>query len=137
MHATRDNVQAVLLNLERVLGGLPINGVVKVHCRQVPLLAAPVTDVADLRKSYLWCPGISNAVRVTSLDCAAHLLSPVLTGAIMSETMINDTITIRPMVPLSSGIVVVELPPLALLAPAFTGAVDWRTTKHITRCQLT
>lgn len=74
MHATRDNVQAVLLNLERVLGGLPINGVVKVHRRQVPLLAAPVTDVANLRKSYLWRPGISNAVPATSL---AHSLSPV------------------------------------------------------------
>lgn len=48
MHAPCDYVQAVLLNLERVLGGLPINRVVKVHRRQVALLTASITDVADL-----------------------------------------------------------------------------------------
>lgn len=48
MQATRDHMQVVLLNLERVLGRLPVNGIVKVHRRQVTLLAAPVTNVADL-----------------------------------------------------------------------------------------
>lgn len=33
----------------------------------------------------------------------------LLTGAMISETMINDTITIRPMVPLSSGMLVGSL----------------------------
>lgn len=55
MQATRDHMQAVLLDLERVLGRLPVNGIVKVHRRQVPLLAAPVTDVANLREDEeLW-----------------------------------------------------------------------------------
>lgn len=55
MQATRDHMQAVLLDLERVLGRLPVNGIVKVHRRQVSLLAAPVTDVANLEEDEeLW-----------------------------------------------------------------------------------
>lgn len=48
VHTTGDHMQAVLLYLERVLRCLPINWIVKVHRRQVALLAPPVADVADL-----------------------------------------------------------------------------------------
>lgn len=42
-------MQAVLLDLERVLCRLAINGIVKVHRRQVVLLALSIAEVADLR----------------------------------------------------------------------------------------
>lgn len=52
MHATGDHMQAVLLDLERVLGGLPIDRIVKVHRRQVALFTPPVADVADLHSTH-------------------------------------------------------------------------------------